>query len=242
MNDPHPVVIFDGHCQLCNGAVDFIIRRDPAARFRFVPSQSEAGKALLARHHLTEQSSETVVLICGDRALLRSDAALTIARSLSGGWPLLAVLRWLPRGLRDGVYRFVARRRYRWFGRRASCRQPIAASPQMSSAMAKRDRLATAPLANEQYQAARQKENFVVQRLVLTETQWQALEELAGEGISLKQGANAGYWLLQLHSEADAQRWQKALPDSERNTFWPIAQRIDIELELAETPRGDRNE
>jgi len=113
---------------------------------------------------------------------------------------------------------------------------------EMSSAMAKRDRVAAAPQANEQQQAARQKEGVVAHRLVVTDKQWQALRELAGEGISLKQGANVGHWLLQLNSEADAQRWQQALPESERNKPWPIAQRIEFKLEVVETLRGDRNE
>jgi hypothetical protein len=113
---------------------------------------------------------------------------------------------------------------------------------EMSSAMAKRDRVAAAPLANEQHQAARQKGGVVAHRLVVTEKQWQALRELAGEGISLKQGANVGHWILQLNSEADAQRWRKALPESERNKPWPIAQRIEFKLEVVETLRGDRNE
>jgi hypothetical protein len=113
---------------------------------------------------------------------------------------------------------------------------------EMSSAMAKRDRVAAAPQENEQQQAARQKGGVVAYRLVVTDKQWQTLSELAGEGISLKQGANAGHWLLQLNSEADAQRWQQALPESGRNKPWPIAQRIDIKLEIVEAQRGDRNE
>lgn len=124
MDSPHPVVIFDGHCVLCNAAVDFIIRRDPDGHFLFAPSQSSAGQDLLQRFDLINQSAATVILIHGDTALLRSDAALRIARSLSGGWPLLAGFRILPRCLRDGVYRFIARHRYRCFGRRAECRVP----------------------------------------------------------------------------------------------------------------------
>ena len=119
------VVLFDGVCNLCNGAVQFIIDRDPQAHFRFAAQQSEPGAALLARvGRPLSGEPDTIVLVEGGRVYERSDAALRIARRLSGAWRLLALLRVVPRPLRDAVYGLVARSRYRVFGRSAECRVP----------------------------------------------------------------------------------------------------------------------
>ncbi|WP_266368813.1 thiol-disulfide oxidoreductase DCC family protein [Tellurirhabdus rosea] len=118
------ILLFDGVCNLCNGAVNFIIDRDPAGHFRFAALQSEAGKALLRKHHFPDTHLDSLILVTDGRVLTRSDAALAVARGLSGGWPLLAVFRFLPRPLRDAVYDWVARNRYRWFGKEDTCRLP----------------------------------------------------------------------------------------------------------------------
>lgn len=120
----HPVLLFDGVCNLCNGAVRFVIRRDRAARFRFAALQSRSGQALLRRFALPQAELETLVLVEGTRAFTRSAAALRAARRLDGAWPLLYALMVIPRPVRDAVYDFVARRRYRWFGRRDECMVP----------------------------------------------------------------------------------------------------------------------
>jgi predicted DCC family thiol-disulfide oxidoreductase YuxK len=127
--DDRPVVMFDGVCNLCNGAVRFVIDRDPAGVFRFAALQSDAGRALLARLgvQLAPGDPETIVLVEGGRVYERSDAAVRIARRLAGPWRLFALLAIVPRRLRDAVYRFVARHRYRWFGRTAECRVPTPA-------------------------------------------------------------------------------------------------------------------
>jgi predicted DCC family thiol-disulfide oxidoreductase YuxK len=121
-----PVVLFDGVCNLCNGAVQFIIDRDPQSQFRFASLQSETGHTLLASHHyrLPEGDPETLVLVEGGVVYERSTAALKIARRLRGGWKLFAALLVLPRGLRDVGYNFIARHRYGWFGKTESCRLP----------------------------------------------------------------------------------------------------------------------
>ena len=111
------IVLFDGVCNLCNGAVQFIVRRDKSDRFRFAALQSELGQELCrARHIDTREVDSIIVIDPGTAYYIKSDAALEIARDLKGyGWmPLL--LGWLPRGFRDGVYDLVARNRYRWFG------------------------------------------------------------------------------------------------------------------------------
>jgi predicted DCC family thiol-disulfide oxidoreductase YuxK len=121
---PEPVVLFDGVCNLCNASVDFLLRRDASARFRFAPLQSAFAARLLAEHGLAGETLASIVLIEGGRAFTRSEAALRIAALLPGPWPVLGVLRAVPRRLRDTAYDLLARRRYRWFGRRPACRTP----------------------------------------------------------------------------------------------------------------------
>ena len=118
------VVLFDGVCNLCTGSVQFIIRRDPVGRFRFASLQSEVGTQLARHHGLSAEVLHSVVLIEDGHAYERSQAALRIARRLSGGWQLLWSLRVVPRPIRDAVYDVVARNRYRWFGRKDSCMIP----------------------------------------------------------------------------------------------------------------------
>ena len=100
------------------------IDRDPRGRFRFAALQSTAGRRLLAQAGRAEHDLDGVVLIAGDRVFDRSTAALRIARGLGGAWPLLAIFLAVPRPLRDAVYDWIARNRYRWFGREESCRVP----------------------------------------------------------------------------------------------------------------------
>jgi predicted DCC family thiol-disulfide oxidoreductase YuxK len=120
----HPIVLFDGVCNLCNGVVRFVIDRDPRARFRFASLQSELGRGLLRHHGLDPEALDAVMLVDGEGAHVRSTAALRIARGLRAPWPWLAPLALVPRVLRDAVYDFVARHRYRWFGKRDACALP----------------------------------------------------------------------------------------------------------------------
>lgn len=123
MNE-HPIILFDGICNLCDTAVQFIIRKDIEDCFRFAAMQSPAGQALLVQHGLSELSAETMVLIDGAAIYLRSDAAIEIARRLPGRWSMLAWLVHSPRGLRDAGYRLLARNRFRWFGQKQVCLLP----------------------------------------------------------------------------------------------------------------------
>ncbi len=118
------IVLFDGVCNLCNDTVRFVMARDPRGRFAFAPLQSGAGRALVAKHGLPADRLDTVVLLQDGRAFERSDAALRIAAGLGGAWPVLGALRLVPRRLRDTIYDWIARNRYRWFGRRAECAVP----------------------------------------------------------------------------------------------------------------------
>jgi predicted DCC family thiol-disulfide oxidoreductase YuxK len=119
-----PVVLFDGVCNLCNGAVTWILERDRRQRFRFASLQSDAARALLAQHVPDGQVPDSIVLLDRDGVHVRSEAALRIASSLGGVWSLLGAARILPRSLRDGIYAWIARNRYRWFGRRDHCMMP----------------------------------------------------------------------------------------------------------------------
>jgi predicted DCC family thiol-disulfide oxidoreductase YuxK len=123
------IVLFDGVCNLCSGVVRFLIARDPHARFRFAALQSQAARKACkaAGYELPAYATpSTIVVIEHGRALERSDAVLAIARRMRFPWPVLGVFRVLPRGLRDVLYRFVARNRYRWFGRADACMAPTA--------------------------------------------------------------------------------------------------------------------
>ncbi|SFQ71665.1 thiol-disulfide oxidoreductase DCC family protein [Hymenobacter arizonensis] len=132
MPDSGPdTILFDGVCNLCNGFVQFVIRHDPQGRFRFAALQSPAAQELLARHGLASAllptEPESVLLLSGGRLYSHSTAVLRIAHALGRGWRLAGVGWVLPRPWRDALYRFVARNRYRWFGREESCMLPTPA-------------------------------------------------------------------------------------------------------------------
>ena len=120
-----PILLFDGVCNLCNGAVQFIVRRDPKSKFRFAALQSDAAKALLQSAGADAGGlPDSMVLIEVGRLYTRSNAALRAARHLRFPWPLLRVFWIVPLPLRNWMYDFVARHRHRWFGRRDECMLP----------------------------------------------------------------------------------------------------------------------
>jgi len=120
----HPIVLFDGVCNFCNSAVAWIIRRDRRGVFRFASLQSSAGRAAVMAAHGPAELPDSVVLITGGVVLVRSDAAIAIVRGLGFPWSLACVALILPRPLRDGLYSWIARNRYRWFGKREACMVP----------------------------------------------------------------------------------------------------------------------
>ncbi|TMW71562.1 thiol-disulfide oxidoreductase DCC family protein [Alteribacter natronophilus] len=117
------VVLFDGECNFCDRSVQFIIKRDPDAVFRFASLQSEAGQRLLKEHGVPE-STDSMVLIDKGKYYLRSAAALRIARHLRGLWKLVYVFIIVPPPVRNAVYSLIARNRIRWFGKKQSCALP----------------------------------------------------------------------------------------------------------------------
>jgi predicted DCC family thiol-disulfide oxidoreductase YuxK len=126
-SEPAKIVLFDGKCNLCNGSVKFIIKRDPAAQFHFASLQSETGRKIVEEHGGNPDDLDTILLLEDGRLFDRSSAALRIAKCLRAPWPLLAVFLLVPAPLRDLVYRFIARNRYRWFGKTEACMIPTAA-------------------------------------------------------------------------------------------------------------------
>ena len=120
----HPVILFDGVCNLCNASVQFVIRHDARGYFRFAALQSEAGKGLLKRCGQPDSDLESVVLVEDDQCYTESTAALRVLRNCNGPLRILYAGIVIPRFLRDIMYRMVARNRYRWFGRREQCMVP----------------------------------------------------------------------------------------------------------------------
>ena len=125
-NHPHPVVIFDGVCNFCNSSVNFIMDRDRQGQIRYTPNQSDSGRDLLTQHGRNPDEVETLYLIEDGKLYDQSSAVLRISRYLRFPWNLGYALIIIPRFLRNGVYRFIARNRYRWFGKREACRIPSA--------------------------------------------------------------------------------------------------------------------
>ena len=119
-----PILLFDGHCNLCNAWVNFIVKRDSSSTIRFASLQSLAGRRLLEEHKIDSNYIDSLVLFEEDKFSVSSTAALRILSYLDGWERHLIYLTILPRTFRDLVYRFVAKNRYKWFGRREQCMVP----------------------------------------------------------------------------------------------------------------------
>jgi predicted DCC family thiol-disulfide oxidoreductase YuxK len=118
------LVLFDGVCNFCNGAVNFVIERDKDGYFKFAPLQSEIGEAMRDRHGIDNLATDSIVLIENEKAYIHSTAALKIARRLSGIWPVFYAFIIVPRPVRDWAYKLFAKYRYRLFGRQDTCMVP----------------------------------------------------------------------------------------------------------------------
>ena len=123
-NSNHITVLFDGVCTLCNGTVQFVIKRDRAAIFRFASLQSDYAQRLLRQVNLPANQLYSVIVFEDGVAYQKSDAALRIARHLSGFWRWLYIFRFVPKFIRDGLYNFIATNRYRFFGKQDHCMIP----------------------------------------------------------------------------------------------------------------------
>jgi len=119
------IILFDGVCNLCNGAVKFVIKRDKRDLFRYAALQSETGQQLTKERKIDITTVDSIILIePGVAYFIKSDAALEIAKDLSGAWPLIAIFKWVPGSIRDSIYDWVAKNRYTWFGKQESCMIP----------------------------------------------------------------------------------------------------------------------
>ncbi|NQD37197.1 thiol-disulfide oxidoreductase DCC family protein [Permianibacter sp. IMCC34836] len=123
---PAQVIVFDGHCRLCNGWVNFLLARDQNKRFHFAAVQTKIGQQLLEQAGFSALDPETMLLVSKGRVYSHTDAILRVLWQLGAGWRLLSLLRLIPERLRDPLYVAVAQRRYRWFGRTEQCRIPQA--------------------------------------------------------------------------------------------------------------------
>jgi predicted DCC family thiol-disulfide oxidoreductase YuxK len=119
-----PILYFDGVCNLCDSTVQFILKHDKKKIFLFCTLQSEKGIKVLKEIEPTNASKGTVVLEYRGRYYLRSDAALHVLKLLGGGWKLFFCLIIVPKVIRDGVYKFISKNRYQWFGKKESCILP----------------------------------------------------------------------------------------------------------------------
>jgi len=125
MENGKKIILFDGVCNLCNNSVQFVIKRDKNDVFRYAALQSDVGQQLLKQRHIDTIAVNSIILIePGVAYYTKSDAALEIAQDLGGLWKLSAIFSWIPATIRNRIYDFVAKNRYKWFGKQESCMIP----------------------------------------------------------------------------------------------------------------------
>lgn len=120
-NEANPIILFDGVCNLCNSSVNFIIKHDPEAQFLFASLQSDAAKKLLLQHNSKKITLNSIILIEKGKIYKKSTAALKIAKHLNGLYPITYIFILIPPFVRDFVYDYIAKNRYKWFGKKESC-------------------------------------------------------------------------------------------------------------------------
>jgi len=121
----HPVILFDGVCNLCSGVVQFIIKHDSKKQFRFASLQSKFGEDVMKHFGLPIDQFNSFILLENGKIYTRSTGALKVAKKLNGLYPLLYAFIIVPRFIRDTVYNLIARKRYKWFGKKETCWIPI---------------------------------------------------------------------------------------------------------------------
>ena len=126
----NPVILFDGVCNLCSGAVQFVIKHDPKKQFRFASLQSKFGEGVMKHFGLPVDQFNSFILLEDGKIYTRSTAALKVAKKLRGllSWSYGFII--VPRFIRDAVYNLVARKRYKWFGKKEECWIP---TPELKS-------------------------------------------------------------------------------------------------------------
>ena len=124
MNKTKPLIVFDGVCVLCSSAMQFIQTHSAPNTFRYTSLQSEKGQEVLKESNLSPTSLKTIVLVHNRNVYTKSNAALKIAYLMSGPWRLLYFLKIIPRPIRDFIYHYISKNRYKWFGKTESCSFP----------------------------------------------------------------------------------------------------------------------
>ena len=119
-----PIILFDGVCNFCNRAVNFVIKRDKASVLKFATLQSDVSQKLLATDHLPANDLRSFVFIENNKIYTRSTAALRVCRYLNGLWPLMYGFIIVPKFIRDGIYNLISKNRYQWFGKKEECMIP----------------------------------------------------------------------------------------------------------------------
>lgn len=120
MND---IVLFDGECNFCDRSVQFIIKRDKEAVFKFTSLQSDVGQEITRKYQVPGHI-DSIILVRDDKYYVKSAAALQISKHLSGGWKLLFIFSIVPKPIRDYFYDILAKNRYKWFGKNDRCMIP----------------------------------------------------------------------------------------------------------------------
>ena len=122
------IIVFDGLCNLCDSAVQFVVKHDDRDIFRFVPIQSSLGQEIIKHIGIHDKNIDSVILYEPGKAYFyKSDAALEIAKSLGGIFHFGTIFRIIPVGIRNMLYDFIARNRYRWYGKKEFCLLPTPA-------------------------------------------------------------------------------------------------------------------
>ena len=120
----HLILLFDGHCRLCNGLVQIVLKRDKPGIIKMAALQSPEGKTLLEKHGMQSEFADSMVVIAEGNVLLESDAAIRLGRELNGFRLLSRLATLFPRFVRDATYRFIARNRFQFFGKNETCYLP----------------------------------------------------------------------------------------------------------------------
>lgn len=120
-NDQKPIVFFDGICNLCNGTIQFLLKRDKTEQFVFASLQSDAAKNILLQYNVKKIKMNSILLIEDGQVYDKSTAVLKICKHLNWPWNMMSVAKVLPLSFRDKIYDYIARHRYKWFGMKNTC-------------------------------------------------------------------------------------------------------------------------
>jgi predicted DCC family thiol-disulfide oxidoreductase YuxK len=115
------IILFDGVCNLCNGVVKFITKRDKNKLFSFLSLQSNEGKEILNQYNINTLTTDSIVYVKNNKAFIKSNAAIAIANDLGGIYKILILLKILPSFINDYLYDFIAKNRYKFFGKNDTC-------------------------------------------------------------------------------------------------------------------------